>query len=89
MTTTAFKIILMEPAMGMYELMSQRRTPTTIKTITTWINGMIYSFIGDLPSNSPPPFQDLGISKHDSPEAWGLAGSKRLTPRMGESALIS
>src|SRR4030042_1772830 len=44
MTTTAFKIDLMEPAMGMYELTSQRRTPHTIRTITTWIKGMIYSF---------------------------------------------
>jgi len=44
MTTTAFKIVLMEPAIGMYELTSQRRTPTTIKTNTTWIKGMIYSF---------------------------------------------
>jgi hypothetical protein len=44
MTTTAFKIDLMEPAMGMYELTSQRRTPTTIKTSTTWIRGIIYSF---------------------------------------------
>jgi hypothetical protein len=43
-TTTAFKIILMEPAIGMYELTSQRRTPTTIKVSTTWIKGMIYSF---------------------------------------------
>jgi len=42
MTTTAFKIDLMELAMGMYELTSQRRTPTTIKTSTTWIKGMIY-----------------------------------------------
>jgi hypothetical protein len=42
----------MEPAMGMYELTSQRRTPTTIKTSTTWIKGMIYSFIGDLPADS-------------------------------------
>jgi hypothetical protein len=42
--TTAFKIDLMEPAMGMYELTSQRRTPTTTKTNTTWIKGMIYSF---------------------------------------------
>jgi len=35
MTTTAFKIDFMDPAMGMYRLMSQRRTPTTIRTITT------------------------------------------------------
>jgi hypothetical protein len=44
MTTTAFKIDLMEPAIGMYELTSQRRTPTTTRTITTWTKGMIYSF---------------------------------------------
>jgi hypothetical protein len=44
MMTTAFKIDLMEPAMGMYELTSQRRTPTTIKTKITWIKGMISSF---------------------------------------------
>jgi hypothetical protein len=35
MITTAFKIDLMEPAIGMYELMSQRITPTTTKTTTT------------------------------------------------------
>jgi hypothetical protein len=43
MITTAFKIDLMEPAIGMYELTSQSRTPTTTKTTTTWIKGMIYS----------------------------------------------
>jgi hypothetical protein len=32
MTTTAFKIDLMEPAIGMKLLTSQRRTPTTIRT---------------------------------------------------------
>jgi len=44
MITTAFKIDLMEPAIGMYELTSQRSTPTTTKTTTTWIKGMIHSF---------------------------------------------
>jgi hypothetical protein len=44
MTTTAFKIDLMEPAIGMYELTSQRRIPTTTRTTTTWTKGMIYSF---------------------------------------------
>jgi hypothetical protein len=44
MITTAFKIVLMEPAMGMYELMSQRITPTTTKTTITLIKGMTYSF---------------------------------------------
>jgi len=34
MMTTAFKIDLMEPAMGMYALMSQRITPTTTKTLS-------------------------------------------------------
>jgi hypothetical protein len=46
MMTTPFKIDLIEPAIGMYELTSQRRTPTTTKTNTTWINGMIYSSYG-------------------------------------------
>jgi hypothetical protein len=46
MITTAFKIILMEPAIGMYELTSQRPTPTTIKVSTNWIKGMIYSSYG-------------------------------------------
>jgi hypothetical protein len=46
MITTAFKIILMEPAMGIYELTSQRTTPTTIKVSTNWIKGMIYSSYG-------------------------------------------
>jgi len=34
-TTTAFKIDLMEPAMGLNRLMSQRITPTTIRTTMT------------------------------------------------------
>jgi len=33
-TTTAFKIDLIVPCIGMYRLTSQSRTPTTIKTIT-------------------------------------------------------
>jgi len=40
-TTTAFRIVLMEPAIGMNRLMSQRTTPTTIRTTTTWIKGII------------------------------------------------
>ena len=35
MTTTAFKIDLIDPAMGMKPLTSQSRTPTTIRTINT------------------------------------------------------
>jgi hypothetical protein len=31
-TTTTFKIFLIVPSMGMYELTSHRRTPATIKT---------------------------------------------------------
>jgi hypothetical protein len=34
MTTTAFKIDLIELAMGMYRLMSERITPTTIRSRT-------------------------------------------------------
>jgi hypothetical protein len=45
MTTTAFRIDLIEPAIGINRLMSQRRTPTTIRTTTTLIKGMI---------NTPP-----------------------------------
>jgi hypothetical protein len=33
--TTAFKMDLMEPAIGMNRFISQRTTPTTIKIITT------------------------------------------------------
>jgi hypothetical protein len=43
MTTTAFKIDLMELAMGMNRLISQRMTPTTIKVNNTSTKGMIYS----------------------------------------------
>jgi hypothetical protein len=35
MTTTAFKIDLMELAIGTKAFTSQRRTPTTTRTITT------------------------------------------------------
>src|SRR5580704_5301080 len=40
MTTTAFKMDLIVPCIGMKRLMSQSRTPTTIKTITMFIRGM-------------------------------------------------
>jgi hypothetical protein len=40
-TTTAFKIDLMEPAIGIKLLTSQRSTPTTIRVIRTLIKGMI------------------------------------------------
>jgi len=33
-TTTAFKIDLIDPAIGMKRLTNQSRTPTTIRTIT-------------------------------------------------------
>jgi hypothetical protein len=35
MTTTAFKIDFMDPAIGMNRLIIHRRTPTTIRTTTT------------------------------------------------------
>lgn len=47
MITTAFKIVLMEPAIGINRLINQRITPTTIRTTMTWIKGM---------SNTPPLF---------------------------------
>lgn len=40
-TTTAFRIDLIEPAIGMKLFTNQSRTPTTIRTINTWSKGMI------------------------------------------------
>jgi hypothetical protein len=40
MITTTFRIDLMEPAMGIKRLISQRKTPTTIRTIITWTKGI-------------------------------------------------
>jgi hypothetical protein len=68
MITTAFKIDLIEPAMGMYELTSQRRTPTTIKTTTTWIKGMIYSFLNVWILKNTPLCRQLPPSMVSSPE---------------------
>lgn len=39
-TTTAFKMDLIVPCMGMNRLTSQSKTPTTIKTITIFSNGI-------------------------------------------------
>lgn len=39
-TTTPFKIDLIDPCIGMNRLTSQSRTPTTIRSITTCIKGM-------------------------------------------------
>jgi hypothetical protein len=41
-TTTAFRIDLMELAMGMKRSTSHRRTPTTMRTRTTCSNGMFF-----------------------------------------------
>src|ERR1022692_2246213 len=41
-TTTAFRIDLMELAIGMKRFTSHRRTPTTIRVMTTWSNGMLF-----------------------------------------------
>jgi hypothetical protein len=43
MTTTAFKIDLIELAIGMNELISHRMTPTTIKVNNIWTKGMTHS----------------------------------------------
>jgi hypothetical protein len=37
----AFKTDLMVPCMGMKRFTSHKRRPTTIRTSTTWSNGMI------------------------------------------------
>jgi hypothetical protein len=42
MTTTAFNIDLIDPAIGMKPFTNQSNTPTTIKTIITWSKGMIH-----------------------------------------------
>jgi hypothetical protein len=71
----------MEPAIGMYELTSQRRTPTTTRTITTWTKGMIYSFfcweIGPAIRRPGNPHGDplvivigLGNRPHLAPFPW-------------------
>jgi len=44
-TTTAFKIDLIEPAIGMKPLTSQRRTPTTIRISTTWSKGITFLLV--------------------------------------------
>jgi len=41
-TTTAFKIDLIDPAIGMNEFTSQRRIPTTIRVRSIGSKGMIY-----------------------------------------------
>ena len=56
--TTAFRIFFIEPSIGIYVLMSHNKTPTTIKTTTRFINGMLgllmrFSFLGN--------FSDQGI----------------------------
>jgi len=43
MTTTAFKIDLMELAIGMNWFTNHRRTPTTIRANRIWVRGMIFS----------------------------------------------
>jgi hypothetical protein len=40
-TTTIFRMLLIEPAIGMKLFTSQRRKPITIKTATRWIKGII------------------------------------------------
>src|ERR1700736_6284341 len=45
MTTTAFRMDLMLPAMGIKRFRSHSRTPTTISTATRLIRGMIDSLL--------------------------------------------
>ena len=44
--------------------------------------GPCYTVVGFL------PFQGQGVSKHDAPEACGLAGSKGVNLRVGEGPLV-
>src|SRR5580693_7297685 len=43
-TTTAFKMDLMLPAMGMKRFTSQSKTPTTIRVIRMGMRGMLFTF---------------------------------------------
>jgi len=47
--TTAFRMDLIVPCIGMYRLISQSNTPTTIKTITIFINGMTRDLLAQQP----------------------------------------
>src|SRR5579859_2499729 len=83
MTTTAFKIDLMEPAIGIKLLTSQRRTPTTIKVIRTLIKGII-SFPPCSIVELSPPVASLPQLLHASCRAekhQGAAGENQEAPR--------
>src|SRR6266849_6240718 len=54
MTTTAFKIDLMLPAMGMNWFTSHKRTPTTTRTRRIWRRGMLFTFLSLLRDTSTP-----------------------------------
>jgi len=41
-TTTAFNIFFMVACIGMYVLINHRTTPTTIRTIINWTNGIVF-----------------------------------------------
>jgi hypothetical protein len=41
-TTTAFNIFFMVDCIGMYVLINHRITPTTIRTIIKWTNGIVF-----------------------------------------------
>ncbi len=46
-TTTTFRIFLILASMGIYVLINQSSTPTTINTITMLISGIIFFLIKD------------------------------------------
>jgi len=53
MTTTAFKIELMPPAIGIKRFTNHNRTPTTIRIATRLIKGMIDSFPSSFADTQP------------------------------------
>jgi hypothetical protein len=78
-TTTAFKIDLIDPAIGMKLFTSHSRTPTTIRTINTCSNGISFYpflFAGRHFGLSQVIAQDFWLDPRPLPTA-GLRGNLR------------
>src|ERR1700685_3896319 len=58
-TTTPFKIDLMDDCMGMKRFTSHRSTPTTTRTSRSWIKGMIFDLSWSLRANASHPLEVL------------------------------
>src|SRR5208282_2974666 len=96
MTTTAFKMDLMLPAMGMKRLTNHRRTPTTIRAKRIWIRGMLDSFLrccgdtGTGPAKRDRPLQNQMSRRETQENATGLEGLSDRTEsgaRLGSSSV--